>query len=553
MGEHTKVKDLLYEIERLKQENAELKTSKPYGLVWEEKPEQFEADTQNAVPVLTPKGGKFKDLTLDPDIDHNILIEGDNYHALSVLSYTHKSKIDLIYIDPPYNTGNKDFRYNDNFVEKDDQYRHSKWLSFMAKRLRLAAQLLSENGAIFISIDHNESAQLRLLCDQIFGEANFIADFIWNHRKSSQNDTDVTVAHNYTLAYAKNRAAYSLQSLDVVPEKFANPDNDARGPWIADPMDAPNLRPNLTYPIRNPNTGISYMPPVGRCWRFTQQKYLAAVADGRIVFGKNGRAKPQHKRYLSEAQLRGTNPNTLWVHTATATDATKELMQIFSGERVFDTPKPTALIAYIITIATQSSATILDFFAGSGTTGHAVLQLNKQGNGNRRFILCSNNENKICEDVTYERVKRVMQGYTTPTNEKVEGLGGNLAYLKTDFVEKELTIGLSDEAKRTLARRANLILSLRQNTFTPVAATESYEITTSPTHLTGVYFTEDKRQLNTMLDTLKRLAVGKAVTVFVFSWSKGAYKKGVAGYTDCGFTFEDIPEPLVEVYQSIGL
>lgn len=200
-----KLQYCLDEIERLKKIIAELKTSKPYGLVWEDKPEQFEKDAENAVPVLKPKGGKFKDINLDPKTDHNVLIEGDNYHALSVLSYTHRGKIDVIYIDPPYNTGNNDFLYNDSYVEKDDVYRHSKWLSFMAKRLELARELLSDSGVMFLSIDDNEQAQIRILCDKLFSESNLLAQMIWKSKPQGGNDNQhIVTEHEYVLAYAKN-------------------------------------------------------------------------------------------------------------------------------------------------------------------------------------------------------------------------------------------------------------------------------------------------------------------------------------------------------------
>jgi adenine-specific DNA-methyltransferase len=207
----------------------------------------------------------------------------------------------------------------------------------------------------------------------------------------------------------------------------------------------------------------------------------------------------------------------------------------------------------LITIATQFIADIRakvhDFLPGSGTTAHAVLELNKQDGGNRRFILTTNNENNICEDVTFERVKLVMKGYTSPVGDKIDGLGGNLTYMKTHFIPKDLAVGLSDEAKLKLTHRANLLLSLKENTFTPIEATDHYEITASPTKITAVYFREDKVELETMLNKLLKIARTKPATVYIFAWEKGAYKTGIPGYP---FDFQDIPEPIVEVYQSIG-
>lgn len=270
--------------------------------------------------------------------------------------------------------------------ETEGRY-HSNWLNMMYPRLKLARNLLTDDGVIFISIDDNEVANLMKLCSEVFGEGNFVADFIWNHRKSSQNDTDVSLSHNYTLVYAKNRAIFNLNPLAIDQEKFSNPDNDPRGDWIADPFDAPNIRPNLTYPITNPATNEQYLPPSGRHWRISQEKFASALADKRIVFGKNGKGRPQMKRFLSEAMEKGKNPFTIWSHIDTASNATKDLMGLFYGKKLFDTPKPVSLIQEALKLGSGSDSIILDFFAGSSTAAHAVMQLNAEDGGNRRFIM----------------------------------------------------------------------------------------------------------------------------------------------------------------------
>jgi len=302
--------------------------------------------------------------TLRPDANNpahaqHMLIEGENLEVLRVLQKSYYGKVKMIYIDPPYNTGNDSFVYPDDYSETLDEYQkrtgaksaegylnkqslwkknskesgqyHSAWLSMMYPRLYLARNLLRDDGAIFISIDDNEVAQLKMLCDEVFGEENFVAQFIWEHRKSGQNDADVSLAHNYKLVYSKDRTILSMNPLATDTSKFSNPDNDPLGPWVADPMDAPNIRENLSYAIKNPETGKIHLPPQGRHWRFSKEKFEEALAQGRIIFGKNGNSKPQYKRYLEEALKKGTNPSTLWTQWGTATEGTKDLMQIFDG------------------------------------------------------------------------------------------------------------------------------------------------------------------------------------------------------------------------------
>ncbi len=373
--------------------------------------------------------------------DGNLLIHGDNLHALKALLPRYAGRVNCIYIDPPYNTGNEGWCYNDNVnsdlmrrwlkengeVDREDPERHDKWLCMMWPRLHLLRELLAEDGVIFISIDDNEQHRLRLVMDEIFGEENFVANFIWHHRKSSQNDIDVSLSHNYLLAYALEKSCFSFNTLDIDESRFANPDNDPRGSWVADPMDAPNIRENLTYPIKNPNTGKIYMPPNGRCWRFSKEKFAEALQDNRIVFGKTGKSKPQYKRYLSEAKEKGVNVFTIWNDIGTATDGTREVMSLFDGKKAFTTPKPADLIKKILQISTDKNAIILDSFAGSGTTAHAVLALNKQDSGNRRFILVE------CEDyahrITAERIRRVIRGIPNARDAALkDGLGGHFAF-----------------------------------------------------------------------------------------------------------------------------
>ena len=375
------------------------------------------------------------------DVDDNLIIHGDNLHALKALLPRYAGKVKCIYIDPPYNTGNEGWIYNDKTnspllkewfkqnspVDGEDLERHDKWLCMMWPRLQLLKELLADDGVIFVTIDDNEQQHLRMLMDEIFGENNFTASIIWHHRKSSQNDIDVSLSHNYILCYALDRSSFSFNAGDVDESKFSNLDDDPRGPWVADPMDAPNVRENLTYEIVNPITGATHWPPVGRCWRFSKERFNVALEDNRIVFGRSGKARPQYKRFLSEARERGTNIFTIWSDVGTATDATKELQRMFGRSQSFPTPKPTALLSKIIRIATDENDIVLDSFAGSGTTAHAVLALNKEGGGNRKFILVE------CEDyadtITAERIRRVINGVPEARDKSLqEGLGGSFTY-----------------------------------------------------------------------------------------------------------------------------
>ena len=469
-------------------------TKKKYGLVWEDKPEDVEEQLRENLPVL--KEVKEKAIINGEDNPNHILIEGDNLHALTALTFTHEGKIDVIYIDPPYNTGNKDFKYNDSFVDKEDSYRHSKWLSFMDKRLRIAKRLLSDKGVIFMSIDDNENAQLKLLCDEIFYEKNLISDVIWQSRKSVSNDTFVSLNHNYTLIYAKDISYIEKNNfrLPASTEKFENIDNDPRGPWVADPFDAPNLRPNLTYAIINPNNGKDFWPPKGRCWRTGEEEYLNFLANNRIVFGKKGETKPQLKRFLDFAVDKGATSISIWNDIETTTNGTQQLEEIL-GSKLFTNPKPVGLLDRILKLSTNQNktATVLDFFAGSGTTLHATMALNAEDGGNRQCILVTNNENNICEEVTYERNKRVIEGYTNTKSVAVVGLkNNNLRYFKSDYVSRSKSL----KNKKELTRLATELLCIKEDCYTQVQSLQR----TNPSQI--AVFENTKTQMVVIYDDL---------------------------------------------------
>jgi len=340
--------------------------------------------------------------------EDNFIIKGNNLLALYSLKKYYAGKIKLIYIDPPYNTGNDGFGYNDSF-------NHSSWLTFMRNRLSVARQLLSNDGSLWVTCDDNEQAYLKVLMDELFGQSNFVATFIWKHRKSSQNDIDVSLSHNYNIVFAKNRNVFRLNSLEANVAKFTNPDNDSRGNWVADPMDAPNIRTNLSYEIVNPNTGEIFLPPAGRHWRFTKEKYIEALQDNRIVFGKSGKTKPQYKRFQSEAEDKGENTFSVWDDISTATDATKEIINLF-GRKEFSTPKPEELIKRIIELGSKEEDLILDFHLGSGTTAAVAHKMN------RRYIGIEQMD--YIQTVSVERLKKVIEGEQGGISQSVNWQGG---------------------------------------------------------------------------------------------------------------------------------
>lgn len=394
--------------------------AKKYGLVFEEHREEIDEVLSTHTPVLTEDGSLF----IDNGGQLNFLIEGDNLASLQLLEKTHKGKIDLIYIDPPYNTGNNDFGYDDTRVDINDGFRHSKWLSFMKVRLSIARKLLKEDGVIFLAIDDNEQANLKLLCDNIFGEDNFLASIIWQHSIQPKGYAGTfSVHHNYILCYQKTDA-YVLNSLPRTEEDnkaYSNPDNDPRGRWRSGDVRNALYRPNLIYDIITPSGKI--IKPCANGWRWSKETVEEKIRTGEIIFSED-ETRIIRKIYLDT--LDGRTPETIWFgkDVGTTRSAMSEIKEIF-GSSAFGTPKPTGLIERVLRLVENKNAICLDFFAGSGTTGHAVMKLNAEDGGSRRFILCTNNENNICREVTYERIKRVIDK---------EGYAASLKYFKVDYI-----------------------------------------------------------------------------------------------------------------------
>lgn len=521
-----------------------LKSRKRFGLVWEDKPELVATMCAENLPVLF----EIEDMALISDANKrtNLIIEGDNYHSLSVLNYTHAGLIDLIAIDPPYNTGANDFTYNDQYVDREDTFRHSKWLSFMDKRLKLAKNLLSDSGVIVMNIDENEFAQLKLLSDQIFGETNYIMDVIWNSRKSVSSDAIISLNHNHTLIYAKDISTIrSLTKkgkrfkLATQEHKFSNPDNDPRGPWSSVPLDAPQIRSNLQYTITNPATGQEFLPPPGRHWGTTEEKFKVMLSEGRIFFGKTGKSRPQIKRFLSDAQDKGETPKSIWDDVDTTTKGTQELETVL-GYKAFNNPKPLALMQRVIQLATDSNSIILDFFAGSGTTGHAVLRSNAEDGGNRQFILCTNNENEIAERITYKRIKGAIEGYKGQ-----EPIPANVRYFKTDFVSKKAT---DDQTRISLLERSQQIIAVREGTFDVVQQEEHLTVLSNSTQYSAIVYDQDA--IASVIGYFNEKDDEKHLKIYVFSLSNDNYEEDFKGLRR-SYELTPIPEGLLSVYRRI--
>ncbi|MHA3828250.1 site-specific DNA-methyltransferase [Mycoplasma sp. Z1473D] len=406
----------------------ELLHTKKYGLVFEEKDEDIVKLTNESILTLTQKDSIISDKTKGL----NYVIEGDNYQSLKLLLKTHRNRIDVIYIDPPYNTGNKDFVYNDQYVDSEDGFRHSKWLSFMKRRLEIAKELLSEKGVIFISIDDNEQAQLKLLCDEVFGENNFVADFI-RKTKSSTNDinTGANIQHENCLCYAKNKVKINLLGGSKDLSRYSNPDNDPNGPWTSsDPSAKSGTEKNNYFAVVNPYTGKEDFPPVGMYWRFSKNTIDQHIKEGTITFKKDHKPNERgfiYKRYLNNLKSTKKTIDSLVFASNEFMNqvATKEAKSLSFVED-FKYPKPVDFISKLMLHSTDNVSIILDFFAGSGTTGHAVAKLNAEDGGNRTYILCTNNENNICEDVTFKRLNNIQ-----------EKLPHNLIYNKVESINKE--------------------------------------------------------------------------------------------------------------------
>ena len=570
-----------------------LNHNKKYGLIWEEKTEDVEERLRDYLPVLYEVKDRF--IPSDaPEAPNHIIIEGDNLEALTTLSYTHEGKIDVIYIDPPYNTGNKDFVYNDHYVDSEDSYRHSKWLSFMNKRLKIAKRLLSDRGVIFISIDDNEQAQLKLLCDEIFGIYNFAGDIAWQRSYSPRNDSKgISNEKEHLVVYSRSTpwTPNPLPRTSDMDSKYKNPDNDYTS-WTSSDAFAPSASTHqgMVYAIQHPFTGKLIYPYKGACWPLQQETMLQEMKKWgdyhfqllnddeeranvcgiskeeirkgvpaiilsepieiakrkaeeilekgpwpKFYFTNKGKGGIRRKTYLSKVS--GKIVTNLWpyLEVGHTDEAKKELASIFNGAKPFDTPKPSRYIKRIVQIASNQDSIVLDFFAGSGTTLHATMQLNSEDGGHRQCILVTNNENNICEEVTYERNKRVINGYTTPKGVKVEGLHNNtLRYFKTASVSRDNT----SINRRNLMEACVDLLRFKEGIYYEPSSFGEKKIKKTVLR----YFKEKERQMLVVLDervipfivpVIKSLADKEhPMKIYVYSDGQYAYDDDFADVLD---------------------
>ena len=413
-----------------------------YGLVFEEHKEAIDEKLENNLPVLTEE----KELFVGNGGEMNFLIEGDNLASLQLLEKTHKGKIDVIYIDPPYNTGNKDFIYDDDFVDSADSFRHSKWLSFMEKRLRIARELLSEKGVIFISIDDNEQATIKILCDEIFGENNFVGNYIWRKKYGGGQAVDYfSTEHEYICVYRKtDQMFWRDETVERSSKEFNH--SDSNGIFKTTKLakwgntSRREDRPTMYFPIKAPDNSDCFpIAPDGNDgrWRIGKEKMKILEQNNLIHWEqKENEWIPYEKEYFT-GQTKTIKDRSIIYDVAETGDGSNVLTEIFNTKDKFLNPKPVEIIAKLLKNVSEKihSSTILDFFAGSGTTGHAVLKLNAEDGGHRKFILCTNNENGICRDITYERLKTVITGERKDGSKYSDGLSGSLKYFKVDFVE----------------------------------------------------------------------------------------------------------------------
>lgn len=536
-----------------------LRENKTYGLVWEDKPEDVEERLRDELPILTEVLERTI-ISEDKDAPNHILIEGDNLEALATLAYTHEGKIDVIYIDPPYNTGNKDFIYNDSYVDKEDSYRHSKWLSFMSRRLKIAKKLLSDRGVIFISIDDNEQANLKLLMDDtnFFGEKNFIAILPRITKASGKTTDKIAQNHDYILLYAKDSSKCTITGLPHDDEGYKNVDEfyKERGKFKLNQTldyDSLSYSDSLDYPIKIGNDifypGGNYENFKKRksgnhkradwAWRWSKDLFDFGYNNGFIVVksGKNGKriyTKTYQKvniekinnsyKIVEKDRLKPIQSIQLIDNRFSNDNAKKELQNIL-GESLFDYPKPTSIMHYLLQ-AIPNCEYVLDFFAGSGTTLHATMQLNAEDGGHRQCILVTNNENNICEEVTYKRNRRVIQGYINAKDEEVTGLmKNNLRYYRTGFVGRNRSI----QNMRKLVNLATDMLCIKEELYT-----EQKTFGGQKTYKNVFrYFDDGKKQMliiyreeaiDELVDIIYNLDITQPIKVYVFSPSEDPWE-----------------------------
>lgn len=529
-----------------------LRSHKKYGLVWEDKPEVVEEEMKTKLPILTEV--KDRAIINDTETEHypnHVIIEGDNLHAEVVLDYVAANSIDVIYIDPPYNTGNNDFIYNDKYVDKEDNYRHSKWLSFMSKRLMIARKLLSDKGIIFISIDDNEQANLKLLCDEIFGENNFVGTYFWKRTSTPpalsykiRRKLEFVLCYQKTSILKRTFAQGYVDGGDAPLLNNGNPLGILKFPPKTVHFNLPDgiysskstYKVKLITPVHVVNGVNEDEFEAEGHFKWGQDNLNREVSEGTYFLIKSKQFSPRFQKSTKATKV-PSNIIDEDVNVGTNEDAQKEISN-FGLDINFDYAKPTSLVGYLCRMPfwKKCDIKILDFFAGSGTTLDATMKLNAEDGGCRQCILVTNNENGICENVTYERIKRVIEGYTSPNGEHVEGLhGNNLRYYKTDFVGRERTV----KNMRALVDAATDMLCIKEDMYIEV---DSFGTLAKLPRFAVRHFTNgcgkdmliiyDETIIPDLADIIYDMEMPKPIKIYVFSPNRNPY-------TD---EFEDVEE-----------
>ena len=561
-----------------------LKKHKKYGLVWEHKTEKVIEDFETQQPYLEEVTDKrIEDAPGEPT---NLIIEGDNFEALSILNYTHAGKVDVIYIDPPYNTGNKDFIYNDYYVDSEDEFRHSKWLSFMEPRLRLARILLKDDGVLLISINDIEHASLIMLCDEIFGKESFVCDFIWAKNSGNNNSIAVSQKTEYIVTYVKikdaiNNSYFSQtkgsfnqikkiieeckekklstsRTQELLRELYKNDPNISGGTKqykyvddnyevfrvsdLGNPSSTAWNNPEYTYNLINPKTGSICTRPK-RGWLYKKKDMDEKIRNNLIYFDSK---VPGLKRYLNAVETE--NLSSLIINNDLGN---RDLEKVFNKNEVFPHPKPVSLIKDFMRSYPKHDSVILDFFAGSGTTGQAVLELNKEDGGHRQFILCTNNGDKgpdsvkIAEDITYPRIKTVITGQRQDGSKYSDGIPANLRYYKINHREKKPSI---DANRQDMVAYMEDIIQVKENAYKQLEVNEDFAIYESNEKYVGLVF-EPFSLEEAIADLKERNVEKRPAKLYVFSYSRDAFEDDYGA--DFEIEFVAMPEGLLKTYAHI--
>jgi DNA modification methylase len=619
-------------IKKLEKEVARLKKAiknKKFGLVWMDIPEEFEEKAMNAMPVLKEAPDKAV-INKDGKPTH-ILIEGDNYHALTCLNYTHKGKIDVIYIDPPYNTGAKDWKYNNKYIDEIDPWRHSKWSNLMIQRLRLSKNLLKEDGIICVTIDDYELPTLLMIMEDVFGENNHLGTVvIRNNPKGRKTERKISLIHEYALFFGASNKSF-IKKLGVDPtDKTHNYKKDENGEWYLpvnlrkQGVDSLAVKANgklsdRYYPIYyDPKTGrisskiklkVEILPIDSRgekrIWRRGKDVIDKMFEKGDLWYKKTSDGDQIYLKFLGGVD--GEPPQSIWLDNnfSASEHGTQVLDRILGKREAFPYPKsPYAVTECIKVMTNNHNAVVLDFFAGSGTTAHAVMEMNKADEGNRQCILCTNNENNICKEITYPRVERVINGYqfegkdkevlyekklnltslkksadiledieaiktiegdkfekyeiaiedncvrlvgTKNIKGKKEGLGGSLKYYRTDFIGKNNVLNATDADKVELAHQAGELLAIAENTLYKMKENSHWQLYENNERYTAVYFREELDHFEKFVAMVEKLK--RSVTVYVFSWGDDEFDEEFEHIK--GVKVKTIPLPILEIYKNI--